>query len=36
MTKTEKAVSFRSMDQGTDADYQFLNELEISHLEREL
>ncbi len=34
MTKTEKAVSFRSMDQGTDADYQFLNELEISHLEK--
>ena len=34
MTKTEKAVSFRSMDQGTDADYQFLNELEKSHIEK--
>ena len=34
MTKTKKAVSFRRMDQGTDADYQFLNELEKTHIEK--
>ena len=32
MTKTGITVSFRSMDQGTDADYQLLDDLEKQHL----